>query len=244
VHVGTFCTELQMRDGTYSDDETASWLYTYTSNITHTGSGSGEVQSPQLSVQQLLTLLSMIELRLTIEPTTVRFQHLVDEARQGLGYSPAADPTALWSRYQTALRRDLEPVLTAAPHILENYLVNYVFKTLFPFAPHECRFRKNIYRVQKDFMSNYALMVVHVALIQVLLAGVAAARHETFDGATTIDVIQVFAKNVEHSSLPYLTNVLESMKRYGLVDLRPLTQLIWGLSLGSVPNQGEANRAF
>jgi lysine-N-methylase len=51
-------------------------------------------------------------------------------------------------------------------YILEHYIVNYVFKTMFPLAS------------EKHCFDNYIMMIVHYAMIKILLIGIAGFYKE------------------------------------------------------------------
>ena len=75
--------------------------------------------------------------------------------------------------------------------LLENYLVNYVFKNLFPFGPQKSRVLepRNVY-------AEFNLMVIHFSLIKSLLIGLAGYHRESFGVTHVIALIQAFAKTV------------------------------------------------
>ena len=97
-------------------------------------------------------------------------------------------------------------------HILENYLVNYVFKNLFPFSG------------EKNLFENYIMMVVHYALIKMHLIGM-AAFHQDLTDEVVIKLIYSFARVVEHSP-QYLQHVLRLLKDNGYSTLAYMAILI------------------
>ena len=77
---------------------------------------------------------------------------------------------------------------------MENYLVNYVFKNLFPFSG------------EKHIFDNYVMLIVHYAMIKMLLIGMAGFHKEKFKTEHVIKLIQSFSRTVEHNSA-YLKKV-------------------------------------
>ena len=87
-------------------------------------------------------------------------------------------------------------------HILENYLVNYVFAIVFPYSS------------TRNLFDSYMMIVINYSMIKMLLAGVALYN----DGITpqiAADIIQKFSKAVEHS------------KEYQYTIERNMLELLW-----------------
>ena len=84
-------------------------------------------------------------------------------------------------------------------YILENYLVNYVFKNLFPLSG------------EKRIFDNYVMLIVHYAMIKLLLIGMAGYHKENFSVDHVLKLIQSFAKTIEHNNA-YLKNVSDLLR--------------------------------
>lgn len=86
-------------------------------------------------------------------------------------------------------------------YILENHLVNHVYKDMLPFG---------------DFLTvydEYIMMVIHYALITMHLIGL-AGFHKGMNVELAIKLIQSFAKMVEHNKL-YLKEAHDLLLKYG-----------------------------
>ncbi|MGV6857686.1 MAG: flagellin lysine-N-methylase [bacterium] len=94
---------------------------------------------------------------------------------------------ALESRYEQALEETYQPFFREHHYILENYVVNYVFKSLFPSKPDSHVFR------------SYMGLVVNFTVLRTYLIGLAGAQKEQFDTDSVLNMIQSFAKLVEHN---------------------------------------------
>jgi len=81
-----------------------------------------------------------------------------------------------------------EEFLNNHEYMLENYLVNYVFKHLFPFS------------YGADVYQAFQMLSLHAALIQLHLLGVGSYLRE-MNEAIAVRVIQSFTKEAEHSSV-------------------------------------------
>lgn len=103
-------------------------------------------------------------------------------------------------------RRHYAPFMEAHEYLLENYLVNFMFKDLFPAAEGETPF------------DAYMMMVIRYALIKLHLVGIGLHRGGLTE-ETAVGFIQAFSKTVEHHKT-YLENVAAHMvkKRYNTMQ--------------------------
>ena len=92
-----------------------------------------------------------------------------------------------------------QPLMQQHEYILENYLVNYVFKNLFPVNG------------EKHIFDNYVLLIVHYAMIKMLLIGMAGFHKENFGIDQVIKLIQSFAKVIEHNNV-YVKQAFQLLK--------------------------------
>ena len=73
-----------------------------------------------------------------------------------------------------------EPFMSRHEYMLEHYLVSYVHRTLFPLGPQESTRDLSIHHIANTIRDQCLLMMVHYAIIQTLLIGVAAFYKEQF----------------------------------------------------------------
>ena len=131
---------------------------------------------------------------------------------RGVQYIREATVEEVAARYQEAEETYYRPFMAGREHILENYLVNYVFKNLFPFSG------------GKNLFDNYVMMVVHYALIKMHLIGMAAFNRGLTE-EVVIKLIYSFARAVEHNP-PYLRHVLRLLKDNGYDTMAYMAILI------------------
>lgn len=118
----------------------------------------------------------------------------------GIGCTKEATFEEVAARYRQAYEEYYLPFVSENGHILENYLVNYVFRNLFPLD-------------QKNIFDAFVMLAVHYAMIKLQLVGV-GAFHKGLTPDLAIRVIQAFAKTVEHNSA-YLARVIELLSAGG-----------------------------
>ena len=130
----------------------------------------------------------------------------------GVQYTEEATVDEVAARYQEAEATYYRPFMAGHEYILENYLVNYVFKNLFPLGG------------GKNLFENYIMMVVHYALIKMHLIGMAAFNRGLTE-EVVIKLIYSFARAVEHNP-PYLRHVLRLLKDNGYDTMAYMAILI------------------
>ena len=79
----------------------------------------------------VLRLAGMMLHKSNVRP---RFVECIQAFTAGIGNGPGATMESLTANYATVHDRYFEPFFTRHPHILENYLVNTVFRCGFPFG--------------------------------------------------------------------------------------------------------------
>jgi lysine-N-methylase len=101
------------------------------------------------------------------------------------------------------------PFLSANAHILEHYLVNHVFTTLFPFNE------------DRGLFTNYTYLAIHYALIKILLIGTASFQREKFNAASAIKLLSAFTHELEQDSfhLDWIINFLNDQNLNSLDNL-------------------------
>ncbi len=94
-------------------------------------------------------------------------------------------------------RRFYSPFMRDHEYLLENYLVNFIFKDLFPAAEGENAF------------DAYMMLVIRYSLIKLHLTGIGINRQGLTE-ETVVGFIQAFSKTVEHHKT-YLESIAEHM---------------------------------
>jgi lysine-N-methylase len=142
---------------------------------------------------QLDLVLQLIRLRFELERPHDGFACCVADLLQSIGYSPTAPLPEVAQRYHQAYLQWYEPFAQRLPHFLQNYLINYLFRTGFPFVlvPDQPEH-------SADPLTSYPLLVLHYRFLQSLLIGAAARYRNSFSDAHAIRVVHVFARAVEH----------------------------------------------
>lgn len=167
---------------------------------------------PSQQFLQLQLLKEIVDARFKSGITNKRFLECYTETLVGLGYITGQDLSGTPQKYDEAYHSYFKPFMDEHEYILENYLVNYVFKNLFPFVSSQGMF------------DNYVMMVVHYALIKLLLIGT-SAHHKELTIEQTVKVIQSYSKMFEHNPL-MLRRLFNLLKEGGYTTIPYMAILI------------------
>lgn len=128
-----------------------------------------------------------------------RFMECFAEFLHGIEYTAGSKKEKIGERYSNANTQYYKPFISQHEYIMENYLVNYVFKNLFPFSG------------EKSVYDNYVMMIIHYAMIKMILIGMAAYHKENLTLDHVIKLIQSFSRTVEHNTA-YLKKIIKLLR--------------------------------
>ena len=158
---------------------------------------------------QLDVILKLMAHRIREGKGNPRFAETCRLFLEGIGY--ASEPTALerTRRYVDAHRNYYQPFFASRPHSLENYLLNYLFQTLFPFGR-----AGSPYFHQQSILDEYILLATHFAWLRALLIGVAGAYKECFAEEHLVQTVQSFCRAIEHqpSVLLWMNELMRELR--------------------------------
>ena len=147
---------------------------------------------PVRGALQLSTVMNIVNRQLALTDIShVRFRECVQDFLQGIQWTQDSSLESCAATYEEANTRFYQPFMDHRPHILENYLVNHIFRTRFPYGVDP---QGNL----NAPFTEYLVMCVLYAVVKGLLIGVAGKYQESFTEAHVVKVIQSFAKAVEH----------------------------------------------
>lgn len=220
VILSTFCSRLDQVTAEYYERDIPYLVSYFTAKIRE-----GEFREPMnhagtnLEIQwQAMKIL--IDHRLQEEFVSHHFLACVNEFMQGLCFTEGTSQEAVVTQYAEAYSAYYQPFMEKHEYILENYLVNYVFKNLFPFGP-----QKSMVYEQRSIYTECTLLVLHYSLIKTLLIGMAGYHRENFCVRHVVKLIQTFGKAIEHN-LPYLNQAVQFINASNLNNTGGMTVLV------------------
>ena len=145
-----------------------------------------------------------------------RYRECLMAASEGLlGGASVADSAdageELLAHFQDNYTRYFQPFMRENAHIFEHYLVNMVITQLFPF-------------VGGDYLSLYRKLVFNLAILQLLLVGI-AAKHKGLSEAWVIQLFQSFSRKSDHN-LKHLDTLLDALQ---VGEKDSFAQIMWML---------------
>lgn len=148
---------------------------------------------PAQPAVQLDAVLRMTDQRIRAGGCGQRFAECFQVFIQGIGYSPQSSPQSDLRHYVEAEQRYWRPFAARHPFILENYLLNYCYRALFPFGR-----QASAHHAARSIFAEYMLMVAQYAVIRGLLIGMAGHYRDAFCADHVVKLVQSFSKAVEH----------------------------------------------
>src|SRR5579883_1030453 len=220
IIVGMFCDELNKISGQAGPDAIDGLIASFSQHIqAHLFEETLQNVALQPALQ-VTFLIKSVEHRISSDYTGPRFLDCYRQFLEGIGYAPGTSTEQLGANYAEACERYYAPFIASHEYVFENYLVNYVFRSLFPFGP-----QKSLYFEQKTIFTEFLLLAIHYSLLRSLLIGMAGYHKKNLSLDHVIVLFQSFAKAIEHS-LPYLKQVRQSLEENNMANLPILAFLI------------------
>jgi len=141
----------------------------------------------QTQLDAVLRLAGMMLHRSNVRP---RFVECVQAFTAGIGNGSGATLESLTTHYALAHDRYFEPFFARHPHMLENYLVNTLFRCRFPLGRESAR--------PPSLSTEFTRLSAQFALIKGLLIGVAGFHREAFSSEHVIHTVQAASKHFDH----------------------------------------------
>jgi lysine-N-methylase len=218
--LGIFCRRLAAIDQGRDPRAFAAFLQDFSSAI-----AAGKLRlaiesiAPNLTLQ-LELVLSLIPLRGQAGAPGSNLESCLHAFAEAIGHRPDASADSQTAAYSRAFHRCFEPFFRARPYLLENYLLNEIFRTVFPFGP--ALFTPE---ASPDFERAFASLVIPFALIKGLLIGVAGYHGKRFSATEAVATIQTASRYFQHSGR-FGENALSLLANRGLNNANGFTALL------------------
>ena len=150
-------------------------------------------EMPTQTTLQLAVVMEVIRRQLEMtDAGHVHFRECIQDFLQGIGSDAAGLPIeSLAPAYGNAYAHYYHPFTEQYPFLLENYLINQVFRTRFPFgvSPNG---------TPSDAQAEFLTMCAHYGVMKGLLIGMAGHYGESLSTAHVVKLVSTFARAVEH----------------------------------------------
>ena len=140
------------------------------------------------------------------------FRSVLGEALEGLKQN-GDNLDAIVLRYAQAQTDWVEPYLAAHPHVLKNYVINHLGKSLFPATD------------AKGVEDEYLSLCVRLAFLRFCLVGTAAKHQGTLTNEQVVKVTYTFARRIEHNAT-FLPEIEAAIRKAGFGSLGMMATLL------------------
>lgn len=211
LFLGKFCDAVRLIEMKKSKTEIPLLIETFRKQYrTYTGPKKGN--GGAVGTGQLTLLKDVISsLNVFSEIDSRRYIDYTREFIKGIGIEDENSNMAETIR-QEGFQKYYAPFMEKREYLLENYLVNFVFKDLFPAAE------------GLDAFDAYMMLVIRFSLIKLHLIGIGIHRKGLTE-ETVVGFIQAFSKTVEHHKT-YLESIADHMIQSKYNSIQYMTLLL------------------
>ena len=169
---------------------------------------------------RLSMIFRLTDMRLRDPKCGPRFVETYWSFIEGIGSPPGAPPHDDIRRFREAESAYYQPFFERFPFILENFLINSIVRTLFPFGQ-----SGSLSFSAHSIFEEYVILATHFAWVTGLLVGVAGSYKESFANEQVIYAMQSHAREVDHSKAT-IDRMLEIVRDAGLDNLQGMAILL------------------
>jgi lysine-N-methylase len=187
--------------------------------------GSGALRSAMNSIPadpalQLDMVLRLVQFRVNGANLAPRLIETLTAFTEGIGHGQNVPLDNQIARYAEAYRDHYFPFFQKHPHMLENYLANMVFRSLFPFGNHLCDPSQRL-----DIAKAFSSFAIQFSLIKGLLIGVAGHYKQSFASEHVIQAVQTVVKHFDHNP-EFLVQAQRLLTAKNLDNVHGITMLL------------------
>ena len=171
------------------------------------------------------TVVELILARINSDSTGQRFLDCYRSFMSGLHWTMESTMEQLAARLEAAFVGPFAAFRARHEYMLEHYVVSNVFLNLFPFGSISVNRKLAEYGFEHSASHQYQLLVANYAVVETMLAGLAAFYGDRFGVPEVLKLIQSATKTFAHS-LSFPGEALAILAQKGLGDCTSVTKLI------------------
>jgi lysine-N-methylase len=154
------------------------------------------------------------------DQTSQRLREAFRTAVDGLASQDPTHPADYIDRFIHIEERYHRPFFAARPHILENYLINYILQHLFPYGRAGSPDLPAL-----AIWDQFLLLATHFAWLDTILIGIAGHHREAFAEEHVVHAVQSFTRDFEHDPAAPKT-ILSTLQHHHLDTLEGMAILL------------------
>ncbi|MFD0682268.1 MULTISPECIES: flagellin lysine-N-methylase [unclassified Paenibacillus] len=209
--LGMFFEELQDRLSSGEAEEVPSMISSYRNQIEQGLIKERSTSLPTSIADQMELLRKSIDMHLFNGVNHKRYLQCIMESLRGIKFMRDRVDKDSLEAYKNAYQSHYLPFMKEHEYILENYLVNNMFKKSFP--------------VGTDIFEEYMTFIMHYALIKFHLIGLMGYHKKDFDMNHVIMLIQSYSRTFEHA-FKHSRQFLSWLRENGRYNLSSLAILV------------------
>lgn len=189
ILLGMFCSAIDKDIISNNIENIPSTISIY-ENIIKDNSIKTEMEKiPSKQIVQINCINKINEFRLNagVEANSQSYLKCMEEFLIGLQINKDSVIEEIVERYSEAYEVYYKPYFIEREYILENYVVNYMFKNLFPLGSNEKVF------------DDYCKLIINYSLIKAILIGM-SAYHKKLEDDMIIKLMYSFSRTIEHTN--------------------------------------------
>ena len=176
-------------------------------------------------VFQLETVLELVVTRIGSDYTSPRFLECYKDFMRGLVWTPESTMEELAARYSLSCQSYFLPFAQRHEHLLENYLISYIFRTVFPYRSKLPNQKFVIDSSRESMRHSFVLLAVHYAIIRTMLIGMAAQYKDNLSIQHAVKLVQSYSKAFLHCG-SFETAAIEYLEKNVSDPARKVAELV------------------
>ena len=174
---------------------------------------------------RMQTVLDLVVARIGTDYTSPRFLECFKDFMRGLAWRPESTMEELADRYNSSSQNIFLPFARRHEHLLENYLINYIFRTVFPYRSRLPDQKSAIDSSRESMRHSFVLLAVHYAIIRAMLIGMAALHKENLSIHHVVKLVQSYSKAFLHST-SFEAAAIEYLEKNVVDPARKVAELV------------------
>lgn len=163
--------------------------------------------------KKLNLLTQFIRSRIDCIVNNDEFIEVCNDLESALGFGEQKSEEKIIENYTNIENGIYKKFLVNNSHILENYLVNTIYREFI------------LFYTKKSFYNRFVKVIIQYSIVRFLLIGQLQKKKETFNDNDIIKVFYSFSRVIEHNPM-FMNMLIEGLKQKGYDELNYMSILI------------------
>ena len=213
VILGAFCDQLDQLVSAAQENQIPQLIASFEDAVRRDLFDAAIQGRPPRPAEQLETMLELIVARITSDYTSPRFFECYRQFKEGIAWTADSKMLDIVRNFTAIFVQQYAPHFSWHEHMLEKYLVNHVYRKLFPLKP------------PATVREQCLLLLSDYGIIQTVLIGMAGFHGPDLAPRHAVQVIQSVTKSFEHSHT-FTERALKILAEKGVTNCTGMAALI------------------